>query len=215
MNQGKYVFAQIMEHMPLSTFRRCVDRYGGQHKVKRFSCRDQFLCMAFAQLTYRESLRDIEACLRAAGRQALSPGFPRQRRPQHPGQRQRDARLAHLRRFRPATDRHRSASCMPTNRFGVELEKTVYALDSTTIDLCLSLFPWAKFRSDQGGGQAAHAAGSARQHPTFDPHYRRQAARRQHPRSAGPRGRRLLHHRPRLHRFCALARLHSSRQPSL
>ena len=65
MNQGKLVFAQMMEHLPLTTFRRCVARYGGEHKVKHFSCLDQYLCMAFAQLTYRESLRDIEACLRA------------------------------------------------------------------------------------------------------------------------------------------------------
>src|SRR5499427_3815091 len=65
MNQGKLVFAQIMEHLPLTTFRRCVARYDGEHKVKHFSCLDQYLCLAFAQLTYRESLRDIEACLRA------------------------------------------------------------------------------------------------------------------------------------------------------
>ena len=65
MNQGKLVFAQLMQHLPLSAFRRCVARYAGEHKVKRFSCLDQYLCMAFAQLTYRESLRDIEACLRA------------------------------------------------------------------------------------------------------------------------------------------------------
>lgn len=63
MNQGKLVFAQVMQHVPLSTFRRCVKRYGGEHKVKQFSCLDQFPCMAFAQLTFRESLRDIEACL--------------------------------------------------------------------------------------------------------------------------------------------------------
>src|SRR5215472_13387337 len=65
MNQGKLVFAQIMEHLPLTTFKRCVARYDGEHKVKHFSCLDQYLCMAFAQLTWRESLRDIEACLRA------------------------------------------------------------------------------------------------------------------------------------------------------
>ena len=65
MNLGKLVFAQVTQHLPLTTFRRCVARYGGEHKVKSFSCLDQYLCMAFAQLTYRESLRDIEACLRA------------------------------------------------------------------------------------------------------------------------------------------------------
>ena len=75
MNQGKLVFAQIMEHLPLSTFRRCVARYGGEHKVKRFGCLDQYLCMAFAQLTYRESLRDIEACLRVQASKLYHMGF--------------------------------------------------------------------------------------------------------------------------------------------
>ena len=75
MNEGKYVFAQVMEHLPLSTFRRCVVRYDGEHKVKRFSCLDQYLAMAFAQLTYRESLRDIEACLKAQSPKLYHLGF--------------------------------------------------------------------------------------------------------------------------------------------
>lgn len=75
MNPGKLVFAQVMEHLPLTTFRRCVERYHGEHKVKTFSCLDQFLCMAFAQLTYRESLRDIEACLRAQHSKLYHPGI--------------------------------------------------------------------------------------------------------------------------------------------
>ena len=99
MNRGKSIFAQITEHLPLTTFRRCVARYGGEHKVKKFSCLDQYLCMAFAQLTYRESLRDIARRL------------------------------------------------YTEESFGVDLKETVYALDSTTIDLCLSVFPWAHFRS--------------------------------------------------------------------
>jgi len=75
MSEGKYVFAQVMEHLPLSTFHRCAVRYGGTHKVKSFSCLDQYLSMAFAQLTYRESLRDIEACLRAQGSKPYHLGF--------------------------------------------------------------------------------------------------------------------------------------------
>lgn len=75
MNQGKLVFAQLMQHLPLSTFRRCVQLYDGEHKVKSFTCQDQFLAMAFAQLTYRESLRDIEACLRAQASKLYHMGF--------------------------------------------------------------------------------------------------------------------------------------------
>ena len=100
MNQGKLVFAQLMQHLPLTTFRRCVARYAGEHKVKRFSCLDQFLCMAFAQLTYRESLRDIEACLRAHAAKLYHMGFRGKRRAQHAGRCQRHARLAHLCRLR-------------------------------------------------------------------------------------------------------------------
>ena len=75
MPEGHYVFAQVMQHLPLTTFRRCVERYGGEHKVKRFSCLDQYLCLAFAQLTWRESLRDIEACLRVQSSKLYHLGF--------------------------------------------------------------------------------------------------------------------------------------------
>jgi len=146
MNQGKLVFAQVMQHVPLSTFRRCVKRYDGEHKVKQFSCLDQFLCMAFAQLTFRESLRDIEACLRAQTAKLYHMGF-----------RSSVARntLANANATRPwqiyaefaqhliATARRLYAE----ESFGVDLKETVYAFDATTIDLCLSVFPWAPFRS--------------------------------------------------------------------
>ena len=145
MNLGKLVFAQLMEHLPLTTFRRCVARYGGEH-IKTFSCLDQFLCMAFAQLTYRESLRDIEACLRAQDGQALSPGDSGQRCAQHAGRRQRGARLAHLRRVCPTLIRI-ARRLYAEEPLGLDLKETVYALDATTIDLCLSVFPWAPFRS--------------------------------------------------------------------
>ena len=146
MHTGKLIFAQLMEHLPLTTFRRCVARYGGHHKVKRFSCLDQYLSMAFAQLTYRESLRDIEACLRAQSSKLY-----------HLGLRATVARntLANAnatRDWRIYCDFAQSligiARRLYVNEpFGVELKDTVYALDATTIDLCLSVFSWAPFRS--------------------------------------------------------------------
>jgi len=146
MYVGKLVFAQVMEHLPLHTFRRCVARYNGEHKVKHFSCLDQYLSMAFAQLTFRESLRDIEACLRAQSSKLY-----------HLGLRSTVARntLANanaVRDWRIYCDFAQSlitiARRLYANEpFGVDLGETVYALDATTIDLCLSVFPWAPFRS--------------------------------------------------------------------
>jgi hypothetical protein len=146
MYSGKLVFAQLMEHLPLHTFRRTVARYSGEHKVKAFSCLDHFLCMAFAQLTSRESLRDIETCLRA-----------QQSKLYHLGIRSTVARntLANanaVRDWRIYADFAQSliAIARPLyagETFGVDLKNTVYALDTTTIDLCLSVFPWAPFRS--------------------------------------------------------------------
>jgi hypothetical protein len=146
MNQGKLVFAQLMQHLPLSAFRRCVARYLGEFKVQSFSCLDQFLCMAFAQLTYRESLRDIEVCLRAQRCKLY-----------HFGIRSTVARntLAHanaVRNWRIYADFAQrligiARRLYVQEPFGVELQETVYALDTTTIDLCLSVFPWAPFRS--------------------------------------------------------------------
>ena len=146
MHQGKLVFAQLMEHLPLTTFRRCVARYGGHHKVQRFSCLDQYLSMAFAQLTFRESLRDIEAYLRAHTSKLY-----------HFGIRSTVARNTLVnanatRDWRIYCDFAQSLIAMARRLyaqepFGVELKETVYALDATTIDLCWSVFPWAPFRS--------------------------------------------------------------------
>jgi Domain of unknown function (DUF4372)/Transposase DDE domain len=146
MNEGKLVFAQLMQHLPLTTFRRCVGRYQGEHKVKTFSCLDQYLCMAFAQLTYRESLRDIEACLRAQATKCY-----------HMGLRGNVARntLANanaVRDWRIYCEFAQSLIGIARRLYaeeplGLELKETVYALDSTTIDLCLSVFAWAPFRS--------------------------------------------------------------------
>jgi hypothetical protein len=146
MNTGKLVFAQVMTHLPLTTFRRCVARYGGEHKVKHFTCLDQYLCMAFAQLTYRESLRDIEACLRSQTTKLYHMGF------RSTVARNTLANANAVRDWRIYADFAQSLISIARklyaeDSFGVDLSNTVYALDATTIDLCLSVFPWAPFRS--------------------------------------------------------------------
>jgi uncharacterized protein DUF4372/DDE family transposase len=146
MHTGKLVFAQVMEYLPLTTFRRCVARHRGEHKVKRFSCFDQYLCMAFAQLTYRESLRDIEACLRAQSSKLYHMGIRNQvaRNTLANANATRDWRIyCELAQSLITTARRLYA----TEPFGLDLKETVYALDATTIDLCLSVFPWAPFRA--------------------------------------------------------------------
>jgi len=149
MNSGKTIFAQLIDFLPIHEFRKCIARYDGNHKVKSFSCWDQFLCLAFAQLTYRESLRDIEACLRAA-----------QPKLYHLGIRGRVSRntLANanqVRNWRIYADFAQvliqiAKPLYADEDLGLDLKQTVYALDSTTIDLCLSLFPWALFRKRKG-----------------------------------------------------------------
>jgi hypothetical protein len=150
VNSGKTIFSQLMDFLPSHEFRACVERYRGDYKLKSFSCWDQFLCMAFAQLTYRESLRDIEACLRA-----------HQSKLYHMGIRSRVSRntLAHANSTRDwrifqdlaATLISIAKELYLDTSFGVELDHTVYALDATTIDLCLSLFPWAQYRQKNAG----------------------------------------------------------------
>jgi Domain of unknown function (DUF4372)/Transposase DDE domain len=149
MNAGKSIFSQLTEFLPAQEFRQCVARYQGDYKLKSFSCWDQFLCMAFAQLTYRESLRDIEACLRS-----------QQAKLYHMGIRGRVSRntLANANSVRDWRIHADFAQVLITqarelylgDSFGVALAQTVYALDATTIDLCLSLFPWAQFRKKKG-----------------------------------------------------------------
>jgi len=146
MHQGQLVFAQLMRHLPLSTFRRCVAHYAGEHKVKSFSCLDQYLCMAFAQLTYRESLRDIQACLRAQASKLYHLGIRGSiaRNTLANANATRDWRI-----YASFAQRliRLARSLYAEEPFGVDLAETVYALDATTIDLCLSVFPWAPFRS--------------------------------------------------------------------
>ena len=145
MNAGRTVFAQLMDFIPTHEFRRCVARYRGQYRVRSFSCWDQFLSMAFAQLTFRESLRDIETCLRALGGKRYHLGIRGHvsRSTLADANETRDWRIfADLARVLIATARPLYAG----DPLGVELEETAYALDCTTIDLCLSLFPWAHYR---------------------------------------------------------------------
>jgi DDE family transposase/uncharacterized protein DUF4372 len=147
--EGQFVFAQLMDFLPRREFNHCVSQYGGERRPRGFSCRDQFLCLAFAQLTFRESLRDIETCLRAMKPKLYHVGF----RGKISRSTLADANRTHDWRiyadFAQILIRHARQlyACEP---LGVELEKTVYALDSTTIDLCLSLFPWAPFRRRKG-----------------------------------------------------------------
>jgi len=146
MYAGQLVFAQLMEHLPWQTFRRIVERYGGDHRVREFSCANQFRCMAFAQLTYRESLRDIATCLRAQSTKLYHLGI----RGTVARSTLADANEARNWRIYAEFAQHliRIARRLYLQEpFGVELKETVYALDSTTIDLCLTLFPWAPFRS--------------------------------------------------------------------
>jgi Domain of unknown function (DUF4372)/Transposase DDE domain len=146
MNPGPLVFAQVTKHLPRTTFRRCVARYGGAHKIKTFSCLDQYLCMAFAQLTYRESLRDIEACLRAQQSKLYHMGINSwiSRSTLADANESRDWRIyADFAQSLIAIARRLYAE----EPFGVDLKDTVYALDASTVDLCLSVFPWAPFRS--------------------------------------------------------------------
>lgn len=145
VNEGRTVFSQLMSFLPDREFRRCVARYGGDARPRGFSCWDQYLAMAFAQLTYRDSLRDIEACLRSLGGKLYHLGF----RGHVARSTLADANDAHDWRIYADFAQVLIRMARPlyaSDPIGVELDQSLYALDSTTIDLCLSLFPWARFR---------------------------------------------------------------------
>jgi hypothetical protein len=146
MYAGKLIFAQLTDLIHPEQFRRCVRRYRGDYKVKTFSCWNQFLCMAFGQLTFRESLRDVETCLRSRQQQLYHLGIRGEisRSVLADANRERDWRIYHD--LAQALIR-RARALYAHEPIGAELNETVYALDSTTIDLCLNLFPWARFRS--------------------------------------------------------------------
>jgi hypothetical protein len=149
LNTGRTLFSQVMDFLPIRRFQTCVNRYRGDHKVKEFRCLDQFLCMAFAQMTYRESLRDIEDALRAAGPKLYHMGIrtPVRRSTLADANENRDWRIyADFAQVLIAIARELYAD----EDLGLDLNATVYALDSTTIELCLSLFPWARYQRAVG-----------------------------------------------------------------
>jgi len=146
MYAGRTIFAQLVDHVPPYASHKCVERYRGNYKWRGFSCLDQFLCLAFAQLTFRESLRDIEACLRSVPSKLYHMGF----RGNVSRSTLADANEAHDWRIFADFAQvliHIARSMYANESLGFDLDNTVYALDSTTIDLCLSVFPWARFRS--------------------------------------------------------------------
>ena len=145
MNAGRTIFSQLIDHAPCKEFQKCVTRYAGDSNPRGFSCWDQYLAMAFAQLTYRESLRDIEACLGSMRGKLYHMGF----RGKVSRSTLADANEAHDWRIVADFAQGLIGIARPlygSDPMGVDLEHSLYALDSTTIDLCLSLFPWAKFR---------------------------------------------------------------------
>ena len=149
MYQGQTVFSQVMDFLPEKKFRQCVNRYSGNYRVRSFTCYDQLLSMAFAQLTYRESLRDIECCLRAMREKLYHMGI------RGKVSRSTLAEANEKRDWRIYSDFaqiliHEARRLYVADDFGLQLKETVYALDSSTIDLCLSVFPWARFRKTKG-----------------------------------------------------------------
>jgi hypothetical protein len=149
MYQGQTVFSQVMDFLPHKKFQQCINRYNGNYRVRSFTCYDQLLCMAFAQLTYRESLRDIECCLRAMREKLYHMGI------RGKVSRSTLADANEARDWRIYSDFAQilideARRLYVDDDFGLELKETVYALDSSTIDLCLSVFPWARFRKAKG-----------------------------------------------------------------
>lgn len=150
MHSGKMVFSQIMEFLPMYEFQKCVNRYQGNYKAISFSCLDQFLCMAFAQLTYRRSLRDTQTCLRSMKSKLYHMGIRGKisRSTLADANENRDWRI--YADFAQVLI-HTATKLYSSDDFGLDLANTIYALDATTIDLCLSSFPWAKFRKTKAG----------------------------------------------------------------
>ena len=149
MYTGRLIFSQITDHLPMHLFRQCVDRYRGNYKIKSFSCLDQYLCMFFAQLTYRESLRDIETCLKVQRNKLYHMGIRSKiaRNTLANANKTRDWRIyAHFAQLLIIE----AQELYSNEQFAVDLTQSAYALDSTTIDLSLSLFPWACFRKTKG-----------------------------------------------------------------
>jgi hypothetical protein len=149
MHSGKFLFAQLMAFLPKRDFDRCVRKYRGNYRTRRFSCLDQFLCMAFAQLTYRTSLRDIEICLNSVKAKLYHAGI-RGNVARNTLAKANQNRDWHIYADFAAILIARARQLYAGDPLSIELEETVYAFDSTTIDLCLALFPWARFRRRKG-----------------------------------------------------------------
>lgn len=154
MNIGKTVFAQLMSFFPDYEFKKCVDKYKGDYKVRTFSYREHFYVMSFAQLTYRESLRDIEACLNALSKKLYHSGIKQavSKSTLAEANENRDWRI--YADFAQVLIKEARSLYKTDNDFLLDIDNMAYALDSTTIDLCLSLFPWAKFRKNKGAVKA-------------------------------------------------------------
>ena len=210
MNQGRAVFSQLISFLPDREFRRCVERYQGDVRLRGFSCWDQYLAMAFAQLTYRESLRDIEACLRSVQGKLYHLGFRGKvaRSTLADANESRDWRIfADFAQVLIAIARPLYAR----DPIGVDLDASLYALDSTTIDLCLSLFPWAKFRRHKAAVKMHTLLDLHGNIPTFIGITDGKVHDVKMLDQIFPGGRRVLRDGSRLHRFRAALRVHSQR----
>ena len=201
MNIGKTVFAQMMEFLPPYEFQKCVERYQGNYKIKSFSCWDQFLCMAFAQLTYRESLRDIQACLRGNQQQTLSHGLSRNRVSKHLGSRQPNPRLENLRRLRP-NPHYPSPNPLRSRRFRHRAETNGLCLRCHHHRSLFIAFPVGPIPSAQRSDQTPHLDGFTGQHSHADLRNPWQGPRGQSPRRPPHRTRGHLHLRPRISGLC-------------
>jgi len=211
MYAGKLVFAQVMEFAPWHTFRRLVAKYRADFNVRTFSCLDQFLSMAFAQITFRESLRDIEACFEAHAAKAYHLGIARQLHAQQFGRCQRALRLAHVLRVRSGVDSYcKEIVCRGTPGPGTGQHGLCAGLHHhRSVSDAVSM---GAISLDEGRDQAAYAVGFARRNPQFYPHFRRQMARRQCARHPDPRSRRFLCDGPGVRGFRATLRAASERR---
>src|SRR6516225_423095 len=201
MNVGKTLFAQLMDFLPWSTFTRLVERYGGDHRARTLTCAEQYRAMAFAQLTFRESLRDIETCLSAQASKRYHMGFrnPVRRSTLADANETRDWRIyAEFAQRLIAQARRLYAG----DSLGVDLDNTVYAFDSTTIDLCLSVSPWAHFRSTKAAVKMHTLLDLRGSIPSFI-HFSEGKLHDVNVLDAAARTRRHLCHGPRIPRFRA------------
>src|ERR1022692_401213 len=206
MNAGRTIFSQVIAQLSHTEFQKCVARYEGDRHLRSLSCWDQYLAMAFAQFTYRESLRDIEACLRSMSDKLYHMGF----RSKIPRSTLADANETHDWRIFADFAQHLIGIARPLHAedsIGVDLDHTLYALDSTTIDLCLSLFPWAKFRQHKAAVKMHTLLDLRGNIPTFIHITEGKVHDSQYPRRDLSGGWRILRHGPGLHRFRAPQRV--------